>query len=372
MRDIRLIKLADLLVNYSVKIKKGEFVILQGDAITEPLLLELYRKVLEAGGHPQIVFQTSESLEIMLKEGTDKQIQYVSPVVKYAIEKCDAIISLWGTRNTKSLSGVNPKKLALLSRSRKELNEIRFERESKGEYRWVGTMFPSYANAQNANMSLEEYEDFVFKSGHIDKENPIAEWEKISKQQQKIVDYLNNKKELHIVSQDTDLVCGIEGRVWVNCDGQVNFPDGEVFTGPIENKVNGHIRFSYPGIYMGKEIEDIRLEFKEGKVVKASASKGEDLLLALLDTDEGSRTLGEIAIGTNYEINKFTREMLFDEKIGGTVHAAIGMAIPETKAKNKSSIHWDMLCNMKDGGKIFADDELFYENGKFLFDIIEQ
>jgi aminopeptidase len=152
----------------------------------------------------------------------------------------------------------------------------------------------------------------------------------------------------------------------MNCDCKLNVPDGEVFTTPIENSVEGHIRFSYPGIFNSKEIEDIRLEFKEGKVVKASAAKGEDLLLALLDTDEGARILGEFAIGTNYGIQKFTKNMLFDEKIGGTIHAAIGAVPMETGGTNQSGIHWDMLCNMREGGEIYADGELIYKDGRFI------
>lgn len=179
--------------------------------------------------------------------------------------------------------------------------------------------------------------------------------------------YIKLRRDInHVVSKDTDITYRVKGRKWENCDGRVNFPDGEVFTGPLEDSVEGHIRFSFPGIYLGKEIEDISLTFEKGKVVKSSAKKGEDFLNALLDTDEGSRFVGECAIGTNYGIDRFTRNMLFDEKIGGTIHMAVGRGMPETGSKNFSSLHWDMLCDMRDGGEIYADGELFYKDGKFI------
>lgn len=372
MQDIRLQKLANLLVNYSLKLKKGEYVLLQGSATAEPLLKEIYREALKAGAHPEVIPVLESLREVMFKEGSDEQIQYVSPLARLRAEKYDALLHLWGEVNPKALSNVDPQRMAVRSRSLRELSEIQNEREAKGEFRWCGTQFPTHWDAQEANMSLDEYEEFVFTAGHLDKDDPIAQWERISAQQQTVVDYLNTKKDLRIVSKDTDLRLNVAGRIWINCDGRVNFPDGEVFTTPVEDGVNGHIRFSFPGIYHGKEIEDIRLEFKDGVVTKASASKGEDLLLALLETDEGAKRLGEIAIGTNYQIQKFTKNMLFDEKIGGTVHAALGMSFPTTGGKNSSGIHWDMLCDMRNSGEIYADGELFYKDGKFIDEVIKK
>jgi aminopeptidase len=221
-------------------------------------------------------------------------------------------------------------------------------------------------NVIRAVRDIEEYEEFVYGAILLDRDDPVAEWRAISQKQDEICRYLESKKSLHVISKDTDLRMSIEGRKWINCDCKMNVPDGEVFTTPIENSVEGYIRFSYPGIFNGKEIEDIKLEFKEGKVVKATAAKGEDLLSALLDIDAGARTLGEFAIGTNYGIQKFTKNMLFDEKIGGTIHAAIGAVPAETGGTNQSGIHWDMLCNMSDGGEIYADGELIYKDGKFI------
>ncbi|MBA1336919.1 MAG: Aminopeptidase [Firmicutes bacterium] len=371
MKDIRLKKLANLLVNYSLEIKEGEYVLIYGSTASEPLLKELYREIIRVGGHPEVLPIIEGAQEILLKNGSEKQLQFVSPLDRLIAEKYDAVIYLWGGYNTKALSGIDPNRIAMRSKSMRELADIRNEREEKGEYRWCGTQFPTHSDAQEAKMSLEEYEDFVFSSGHIDSDDPIEEWKNISKYQQRIVDYLNTKQEIHVVSNNTDLKMSTSGRKWINCDGKANFPDGEVFTSPVEDSVEGYIRFSFPGIFQGKEIEDIRLEFREGKVLNASAAKGEELLSALLNMDEGARRLGEFAIGTNSRITRFTRNMLFDEKIGGTVHAAIGFAPSGTGGKNRSGIHWDMLCDMKEEGRIYADGELFYRNGAFIDEVID-
>jgi len=366
MADIRVQRLAKLLVNYSLRIKKGDYFLVQGYDIAQPLIKEVYREAVKNGAHVKAEVSLPGLREIFFKEASDEQLEFIAPHEEMGAEKFDAILSLWGGYNEKSMSNIDPKKMQMRSKAGRKINDKFFERMASGDLRWCGTQFPTNASAQEGNMSLEEYEDFVYGAGLLDLEDPVSEWKKISEKQEKICDYLNTKKTLHIKSKDTDLKMSIEGRKWVDCDGKLNFPDGEVFTTPIEDSVEGHIRFSYPGIYMGKEIEDIRLEFKEGKVVKASAAKGEELLHALLETDEGAKILGEIAIGTNYGIQKFTKNMLFDEKIGGTVHAAIGAAPGDTGGVNKSGIHWDMLCNMKDGGEILVDGELIYKDGQFI------
>jgi aminopeptidase len=205
----------------------------------------------------------------------------------------------------------------------------------------------------------------VYASCLINKKDPIAEWKKIHKEQERICNFLNKASKIRIVGEDTDLTFNTKGRKWMNCSGDKNMPDGEVFTGPVENSVNGRIRFTYPGIYMGREVEDISLVFKKGKVTRASAAKGENLLKELIKI-KGADRLGEAAIGTNYGITRFTKNMLFDEKMGGTIHMALGNAYPQTGALNKSAIHWDILKDMKKNAEIYADNELFYKNGKFL------
>jgi aminopeptidase len=364
--DNRIKKHAEVLLKYSLGLKKGEKIAIIGDVATLPLIKESYRLAIELGALPQGVINSEELKEILLKGGSEEQIKYVPDSVKEAFKTTDVLLSFFGGTNTRMFSNVNPEKLKLSAQGSSEITRIFFERVAKKELRWCGTMFPNQANAQEANMSISEYEDFVYGAGCIDSKDPIAEWKKIEKKQEGICKILDGKKHLRIVSRDTDLKMSIEGRKWVNCCGRVNFPDGEVFTGPVEDSVEGYIRFSFPGIYGGREIEDIQLTFERGKVVKAVAAKGQELLEQLLETDKGAKYVGEIAVGTNYNIKRFTRHMLFDEKIGGTVHLAIGRSIPESLGKNQSAIHWDMLCDMKKGGEIYADGELVYKDGKFL------
>ena len=364
--DNRIKKHAEVLLKYSLNLKKGEKMVIVGDVVTLPLIKESYRLAVEMGALPQVMINSEELKEILLKRGSEEQIKYVPVSVKKAFETVDVVLSFFGGTNTRMLSNVNPEKLKLSAQGSSEITKIFFERVAKKELRWCGTMFPNQASAQEANMSVSEYEDFVYGAGYIDREDPVAEWKEIEKKQETICKILDGKKHLRIISRDTDLKMSIEGRKWVNCCGRVNFPDGEVFTGPVEDSVEGHIRFSFPGIYGGREIEDIQLTFERGKVIKAMAAKGQELLEQLLETDKGARYVGEIAAGTNNNIKKFTKHMLFDEKIGGTVHLAIGRSIPESLGKNQSAIHWDMLCDMKKGGEIFADGELVYKDGKFL------
>ncbi len=239
------------------------------------------------------------------------------------------------------------------------------KRMTEGKLKWVGLPYPINAQAQEAAMSLAEYEDFVYSSCLVDNEDPIVEWKKIHKQQEKICEFLNQVNEIHIKGEDTDLTFNVKDRKWENCDGKFNMPDGEICTAPIENSANGTIRFTFPGIYSGREIEDIKLKFRDGKVVEASAAKGDELLQQILKI-EGADRIGEAAIGTNYGITRFTKNMLFDEKMGETIHMALGASFPEHGGLNKSAIHWDILKDMKKDGEIYADEKLFYKNGKFL------
>jgi aminopeptidase len=239
------------------------------------------------------------------------------------------------------------------------------QRQASGALRWTLTQVPTAASAQDAGMSLTEYEDFVYSAGRIDARDPVAYWQKFSKEQQRLVDYLKGKDKVEVKGDNVDLMLSIKGRTFINADGKKNFPDGEIFTGPVEDSVNGWIRFTYPAIYRSREVEDVRIEFENGKVVNATASRGQDYLTATLDTDKGARYLGEFAIGTNEGVKLFTRNILFDEKIGGTMHVAFGAGYPDTGSHNESSVHWDMICDMRSGGEIYVDGKLFYKNGKF-------
>lgn len=370
MSDLRLKKLADLLVNYSTEVKKGDFVFVSCENVSELWMKEVVKAAVIAGGHVETILQSSEVNNTKLKYSTNEQLKEEHSIPKYVYQKADVWLSAWGTSNTKVNSNIDPIKIQIASKGASSAHKIYSQRMGDKSLRWCGTQFPTYADAQEARMSLSEYEDFVYGAGLMDLDNPIEEWKKISVQQERWVRYLDNKKEIHIVSEGTDIKVNVMGRKWINCDGKENFPDGEIFTCPVEDGVNGHISFSFPGIYMGQEIEGIKLEVKKGKIIKASADKGEKLLKTLIELDDGSSRFGEVAIGTNYGIKNFTRNMLFDEKIGGTVHMAVGDSMPEAGGLNRSDIHWDMLCDMRKCGKIYADDELFYEDGKFKDEIL--
>lgn len=372
MGDSRLNKLAKLLVNYSTEVKPGEFVFVMSDEVATPWMVEVVKEAVKAGAHVETMLNSGDVAEVKLKYSTAEQLQQENFIMKNTLEKADVWLSAWGSRNTKSNSNIPSEKLQLNAKGAASWRTIYSSKMGDGSLRWCGTQYPTYADAQEASMSFSEYEDFVYGAGLLDAEDPVAEWKRVSAEQERWVKYLDTKKELHFISEGTDIKVNVSGRKWINCDGKVNFPDGEVFTSPVEDGINGYITFSFPGIYAGKEIEGIRLEIEKGKVVKATAKKGEDLLLALLATDEGSSNFGEVAIGTNYGIKNFTRNMLFDEKIGGTIHMAIGDSMPEAGGLNRSSIHWDMLCDMRNGGKIYADGELFYENGHFIEGILEK
>ncbi len=358
--------MAKLLVHYSTKVTRGDYVLISGEVISRPLLMELYREVLRAGAHPQMLPTFDEQSHTFLSLASDEQLQFLSPLEKELIERVDVTIDILSELNLKQNSTIDPSKMAMRSKARGAIMERFMERQGTGDLRWVLGPYATQAYAQEAGMSLEEYEAFICHACHLDSEDPVAEWERISAEQQKLCDWLGKREEFRFVGTDTDLTMSCKGRTWVNCDGHFNMPDGEVFTGPVEDSVNGTIAFTYPALYQGREVRGVRLSFKDGEVTSYAASMGESFLGAMIGTDEGSNRVGEIAIGTNYTINRFTKELLFDEKIGGTMHMALGDGIVQSKSKNRSSIHWDMLKDMKDGGKVYADGELFYENGRFL------
>src|SRR3954471_24363373 len=293
MRDPRLEKLADVLVNYSVGVKKDQVVRLSGPPIAQPLIVELYRKVIVAGGHPFARMAPEELSEIFLKTGSDAQLQYVSPIALFEYEKIDASIGIWGEENTKALSNVDPKRIGLQQAARKPLLETFMKRAAEGNLHWCGTQFPCQAAAQDAEMSLAEYEDFVFSAGLLDRPDPVAAWKKVSERQQRLADLLNGSKGDYrvVAANGTDLRMSVAGHKWINCDGHENFPDGEVFTGPVVESVNGTVHFSFPAVHHGREVDDVRLTFKDGKVVDARAGKGEEFLINMLDMDAGSRFL---------------------------------------------------------------------------------
>lgn len=369
MHDPRIDKLAKVLVTYSVGVRPGDLVRVVGPTVSEPLVLALHREVLRAGGHPHTRLVPEECAELSLRHGSKKQLAYRSPLVMNEVEKINCHIGIWANNNTKALSNAAPAKQAIASKARSKMLDRFLARASsrgKNRLRWTGTQFPCHAAAQDAEMSLAEYEDFVFRAGLLHKADPAAAWRKISTRQQRLCDFLNKAKEVHITAPNgTDIRFGVAGRRWINCAGHENFPDGEVFTGPIEDATEGVVAYGFPAVHGGREVQDIRLEFRAGRVVDASATKGEEFLHKMLDQDKGARVLGELAIGTNYAIRKYTRNTLFDEKIGGTFHAALGSAYPETGGRNKSGLHWDMVCDLRKSGHIYVNGKLISKNGRF-------
>lgn len=365
MADVRQQRLANLLVNYSTEVQAGEWVGILGDVNALPLLRDVYDAVIEAGGYPTLLLSDEYMTRSFLRDASDEQINWIDPSHKLYYEKADVYIRVGAPRNTRAQSNIPGERVQQVRAAQRELLDIRLERAAKGEFKWVGTLFPTEALAQEANMSLEEYEDFVYKACFCDKDDPAAAWRELSEMQQKKVNWLIDKKEVICKGPNIDLSLSIEDRVFINSDGKRNMPSGEIFTGPVEESVNGWVQFSYPSIVGGRAVSGIELKFVDGKVVEASAEQNEELLFAQLDTDDRSRYLGEFAIGTNFGINKFTGSILYDEKIGGTIHMAVGKGYPETGSKNDSAVHWDMICDMRNDSEIHVDGELFYKNGQF-------
>lgn len=363
MPDSRVAKLAKVLVNYSVGLKPGDQVYIRTSPVADELSLAVYTEAVKAGAHPWIVNQVDGTQEVFFKYANDEQLDYVSPINSMMIERFDAYINLWSATNTRELSGVDLKRMARSRKAQAKINQRFLERSAEGKLRWSLTVFPCNAFAQEANMSLADYTEFVYGAGMLNEDDPVAFWRTEGEKQQVLIKWLAGHEKAVLKGANIDLNMSIKERTFIECSGHENFPDGEIFTGPVEDSVNGWVRFKYPAIYNGQEIEDIELWFEDGKIVKEKAAKNQELLTSLLNTDDGSRTLGEWGIGTNYGITRFTKNMLFDEKIGGTIHLAVGAAYPESGGKNESGLHWDMLCDMAES-EVRIDGDLFYKDGQ--------
>jgi aminopeptidase len=365
MPDPRVSKLAQVLVNYSLDLQPGELFTLRTCPLADELNLEVYKEAVKAGANITIQNRIPGTDELFFRYASDDQLEHISPVRKLIVETFDASLYIEADHNTRELSGIDPAKISEVSKANAELTQTFFERAARKEVKWALTVYPTQAMAQEADMSLADYQDFVYGAGMLHLDDPVTFWKKEGIRQREIIQWLEGHDKILLKGRDVDLTFSIKGRTFEPADGKYNFPDGEIFTGPVEDSANGYIRFSYPAIYGGQEIEDIELWFENGKVVKEQASKNADLLTKMLNTDEGARYLGEWGIGTNYGIQRFTKNMLFDEKLGGTLHLAVGSGYPETGSENKSGIHWDMLCDMSDA-EMHADGELFYKDGKFI------
>jgi aminopeptidase len=302
---------------------------------------------------------------VFFKNATDEQLEFLWPVEQWLMDNLDASFGIIAATNTRQLTNVNPAKQVLASRARKPLMDTYMRRTAAGDYRWNLTMFPTDALAMEAEMSLTDYEDLFFAACFVDADDPVGEWRKLAEHHQRLIEWMKGRKELRIEGEGTDLYLDVTDRTFIPADGQMNFPDGEIFTGPVEQGTRGHVTYSYPGIYGGQAVEGIQLTFEDGRVVEATARRNEEFLIKTLDTDPGARVLGELGIGTNFGVTEFTGEILLDEKIGGTVHLAVGASYPETGGLNDSAVHWDMVCDLRRGGRITVDGDVLMEDGKF-------
>ena len=371
MRDKRLDKWAELLVHYSLNAKAGQQAILTGDPVAMPLLEACYEAFIKAGVHVEPMLIPTAWSETLYTHASDKLLSHTPKFRLNAMENCDIYLYVDATTNSKAQANVDPKKQSLAAKAKLPLTNAILDRAAKGECRWALTHFPTPSAAQDAEMSTSDYIDFVMQAGEFHHDDPVSIWKDRERTQQKMVDYLNEKSTLHFTnSQGTDLEVDIDGMKWVNCCGKINFPDGEVYTGPNlkakDGGVNGVAKYSFPTHYRGVEVHDIELTFEHGAVVNAKASKGEAFLKEMIKQDDGARFVGEIAIGTNYGIKQITKHILFDEKFGGTFHLALGKGYPQTGNTNVSALHWDMIFDLRNGGKITADGETISENGLFL------
>ena len=366
MPDRYIERLAQVAVEYSTEVRPGDLVLIESTPAAAPLLRELHRRVLAAGGHPYVRLSADGAAEALLRHGSDAQLEWLSPARTEGIERADVRIFVEAEENTHALTGVDPARQAVAQRASKRLGDRIFERAAAGELRWLVTLFPTQAAAQDAGMALDEYERFVYAAGLLDREDPVAEWRALGDRIATLAARLGEVRELRVVAEGTDLRVGVEGRTWIASRGKENLPDGEVFTGPVETSLEGTIRFTFPAAFHGRVIEDIELRFEGGEVVDANASSGADFLQEMLGVDDGARRVGEFAFGLNDAVTEFTLNTLFDEKIGGTMHMALGKSYPETGGVNASALHWDLVCDLRSGSEVYADGELVYRDGAFL------
>jgi aminopeptidase len=366
VRDPRAERLAKILVGYSTEVKEGEVVSIDGESAAEPLLRAVYEEVLKAGANPILNVALEGQSASYFKHASDAQLDWVSPVAEWLVENADVRIAIGASTNTRELSAVPPERQTRRQTAMGELMAHLMERSAGGEFRWCYTLYPTNAYAAEAEMSLVDYEDFYYGACLADDEDPLTAWKRASAETTRLAEWIQGREEVHVVAPGTDITLGIAGRKFIPCDGRHNMPDGEFFTGPIEDSVQGEVTFHLPAVIGGREVSGVRLRFDSGKVVDAGAERGEAYLIELLDTDPGARRLGELGIGTNYAIDRGTREVLLDEKIGGTVHLAVGRSYPESGGTNESAVHTDLVCDLRQGGKIVVDGETLQEDGRFV------
>lgn len=359
-------KYAQLLVNYSLSVQPGERVYVQSTTLAEPLVREVYREILKAGGLPHIQLDMRDQDTIRLQESNPDQLAYVDPIYAQAMTDFEAYLYIRAPFYSQATQKSSPEAAKLSGKAHQLYRQRYSERTATLELKRNLCEYPTIANAQNAGLSLEQYADYIYRACYLYEDHPQEHWEALSRNQQHIVDHLNQCEHMRYLGEGIDIEFSTKGRTWINSDGKTNMPSGEVYTAPVDNSVNGTIHFSYPSMFKGEEVEGITLWVKDGWVERWEAKKGKELLDRIFNIDEGARRFGEAAIGTNPHIQTPVKNILFDEKIGGSVHMAVGQAYLQNGGTNQSAIHWDMIADMKNGGQIFADGELIYESGKFL------
>jgi aminopeptidase len=370
--DPRVSKFAKILVEHSARIVPGDRVLIEATTAAEPLVRELIIQILEKGAHPHPLvmlpdFNFLEHEEILLAYGNDAQLEFVPSFFKLAYDEFESRIRVHSATNPHDMTLFDTARMQKRGKAKGAITNVQMRRGAEGVFKWVTTLYPTHGYAQDANMSLRQYEDFVFNAVHANEEDPIAYWNSTATAQQKAIDFLAGKDKVTLRGPNVDLTLSIKGRKFMNSTGVYNMPDGEIYTGPVEESLSGWVKYTFPAIYGGVAVEGAELRFTDGRVEQATASKNQDYLHKMIDSDKGARYVGEFAIGTNSDIDKFTGNILFDEKIGGTFHMALGAGYPETGSHNKSAIHWDMICDLRTDSEITVDGELFYKNGEFVF-----
>jgi len=356
---------ARLLTRYCLDLQPGERIYIRSTTLAEPLVREVYRESLRLGAHPEVQLDFGSQAKILLEEGNDEQLQFVPALYSRAMLEFETYLNIMAPFNLRDEGQVEADRRKVLQEAMRPFKKQYFERTGKGEMKRSLCLYPTPALAQEAGMSLEDYQQFVYQACRLDQEDPTKAWLQVRAEQQKYVDHLNASRQIQFKGPDIDISFSCEGRTWINSDGRTNMPSGEVFTSPVEDSVNGTIHFSYPAIYMGREVEGVTLWVEQGEIQKWEARRGQDFLDQIFRIP-GTRRFGEAAVGTNYQINRFSKNILFDEKISGTIHMAIGQSYPQTGGKNESAVHWDLIADMCDGGEIYTDSDRIYANGKFM------
>jgi aminopeptidase len=348
---------ADLLVDYCLDVQPGQSILIHSELAARPLIEACYRAIVLRRAHPLVRLEFPALTEFYLRNATDDQLAHTPEAMLCEAKAVSSRIRIAAESDTRAMSRVDPRRQAALDRARDPV------RRAARDKRWVLTQFPTPAYAADASMSLDEYEAFTISAMFLDRPDPVAAWKDLGRRQAGLVDYMSRVKTVRIEAAETDLTLSVDGRTWINSDGRRNMPSGEIFTGPEESSARGRLRCTFPVCRDGRELRGIALEFDRGRVVSARADQGEDYLQSMLDIDPGARRLGELGLGLNFGIQKFTGSILYDEKIGGTVHLALGQSYTETGGSNASVLHWDLIVDTRSGGRITADGRVVMEDG---------